>query len=314
MDVRKGANKSIMNRRSVLKGLGLSSIALLSSPKIFASTEKRPITLAHITDVHLLPTHRAEKGFARTLRAIQNDKVDFIINGGDSIMDALSRPEEKVKKQWKAWNEVLKDECSLQVYHALGNHDTFGSGGFSNYEDAKNIAKENLNLKKSYYHFKKQNWNVIVLDSINAQGGRSYEGRIGEEQFEWLGRILNDIPESEFVLITTHIPILSIAASFHPSVKHVPGMPNPRMHLDSARLLDLFAKYPQVKVCLSGHLHMQDHVSYQNIDFYCNGSVCGNYWFGDFKGNPAGYATIELFEDGTAVRKFKAVRKEGIFS
>ena len=74
------------------------------------------------------------------------------------------------------------------------------------------------------------------------------------------------------------------------------------MHSDFLDLKKLFAKYPNIKVCLSGHIHLQDEVDYLGIKYYCNGAISGNWWKGAFQEfNPA-YAVIELFDDGTSKR------------
>jgi hypothetical protein len=42
------------------------------------------------------------------------------------------------------------------------------------------------------------------------------------------------------------------------------------MHTDFFRIKELFNKYPNVKNCLSGHIHLEDEVDYNNIKYFCN--------------------------------------------
>ena len=53
---------------------------------------KNIFTTAFITDIHIKPSAIAEAGMQKALQNINQLKQspDFIINGGDSIMDALA--------------------------------------------------------------------------------------------------------------------------------------------------------------------------------------------------------------------------------
>jgi len=52
------------------------------------------------------------------------------------------------------------------------------------------------------------------------------------------------------------------------------------MHVDAAKIKDLFAKHKNVKLCLSGHLHLVDRVDYNGVTYLCDGAVCGGWWKG----------------------------------
>lgn len=71
------------------------------------------------------------------------------------------------------------------------------------------------------------------------------------------------------------------------------------MHIDARAIINLFANYPQVKLCLSGHLHLQDKVVYNGVSYYCNGALCGNWWKGNYQYTKPGYATVDLYADGS---------------
>ncbi len=71
------------------------------------------------------------------------------------------------------------------------------------------------------------------------------------------------------------------------------------MHLDAAAITDLFADNPNVKLCLSGHIHLRDVVQYNGVTYICNGAVSGNWWKGSYKQTQPGFGVIDLFEDGT---------------
>ena len=75
------------------------------------------------------------------------------------------------------------------------------------------------------------------------------------------------------------------------------------MHTDFFSLKKIFAAYPNIKLCLSGHIHLQDELDYLGVKYYCNGAVSGNWWKGSFQEFAPAYAVIEVFDDGSSVRK-----------
>jgi Icc protein len=74
------------------------------------------------------------------------------------------------------------------------------------------------------------------------------------------------------------------------------------MHSDFLRIKKLFRQYPQIKVCLSGHTHLQDELEYLGVKYYCNGAISGNWWSGAFQEFAPAYAIIELYKDGSCSR------------
>ena len=86
------------------------------------------VRFAYLTDIHLKPDTIAEAGMAKAFHHAQSlkPKVDFIINGGDSIMDSLEADKQKTQTQWDLFHKTLKNENSLPIYHCIGNHDVWG--------------------------------------------------------------------------------------------------------------------------------------------------------------------------------------------
>jgi predicted phosphodiesterase len=71
------------------------------------------------------------------------------------------------------------------------------------------------------------------------------------------------------------------------------------MHTDGTLLHDLFKNSGNVKVCLSGHVHLLDHCKIDGISYICDGAVSGAWWKGSLQGVPEGYGLLELRPDGT---------------
>jgi hypothetical protein len=91
--------KNVLDRRTLIKTLGLSAGAALVPPMIHAASNvkkkksKKVLTVAHITDIHIRPEHDAPNRFRKCLEDIKKHKVDFSLNGGilfmQQIMDTL---------------------------------------------------------------------------------------------------------------------------------------------------------------------------------------------------------------------------------
>lgn len=302
-----------INRKSFLGTAGVVAAGSLlpaqAHANIIAPNRKRVLRIAHLTDVHVQPEGPAAKGMAAALHAVQNlqDKPDIIFNTGDCIMDSLGNPKEKVRDQWKVWNDVLKNENSLEVMHCIGNHDVWGWSmphATIKADDhyGKKWAQESLNLKQRYYSFNKAGWHFIVLDSTHPIKGFGYTAKLDEEQFEWLKQDLASTPKETNTCILSHIPILGVSVFFDgENMKHGKWkIPGAWMHSDAKQLKDLFYQHKNVKLCLSGHIHLVDKAEYLGVKYLCNGAVSGAWWGGNNQEFPPAFGIIDLYDDGTS--------------
>ena len=292
-----------MNRRSLFKNLALSAFV---SPEFTKIAPKRNFArVAHITDVHVLPFFSAMKGFERCLNHIHGLDVrpDLILNGGDAVMEAHLKSQNAAEKQWKAWHRVLQSENTLPIQHCIGNHDIWSKNDSPEaFADGKKMAADQLQLTKPYYATTTGNWKIIVLDSVQS-GGRErwYTARLDEEQMDWLKKELKNTPKEQFVMVMSHVPILA-ACVFFDGKRLENGswqVPGAWMHADSRELTELFYDYPNVKLALSGHIHLRDVVQYNGVTYCCNGAVSGAWWAGKYQHTTPGYALVDLFDDGT---------------
>ncbi len=289
---------------------GLSMLPEFISAK--ASNAKKSVRFAFMSDIHVKPGIVPETGMAKALQHINKlkPKVDFIINGGDSIMDALAATKESAQTQWNLYHSILKKENTLPIYPCIGNHDVYG--WFQKNPDTsdplygKKWAVNELKMQDRYYHFNKAKWDFIVLDSTQNNPAGGYIGKIDEEQLIWLKNKLAEIPTDHFICIISHIPILSICAGLFFNKTEANGdlmIKRNLMHSDFFPLKTIFNKYPNIKTCLSGHIHLQDEINYHGIDYYCNGAISGNWWGGAFQEFDPAYAVFEFFDDGTCKRE-----------
>ncbi|HMZ99433.1 MAG TPA: metallophosphoesterase, partial [Ferruginibacter sp.] len=300
-----------MQRRKFIQNLSLASAATVLPIGVNAENtgKKKRFRAAFISDIHIKTLDVAEAGMRKALQTInQSDKKpDFIINGGDSIMDALAVSKEKTKAQWDLFFDILQAENKLPVKHCMGNHDIWG---WQLKEDVKSdpLYGKNWWLQltgntKSYYSFTHQNWHFIVLDSTQENNG-GYIALLDAEQFNWLGAELES-NKDKHICVVSHIPIVSFCSAMFFKDMLPNGdwkLSRALLHTDARMIKDLFRKYPNIRCCLSGHIHLQDEVTYLGIQYFCNGAVSGNWWKGAFQDFAPAYALFDFHQDGTVER------------
>ena len=301
-----------MQRRKFIQNVSLLTAAttLPAVGHAVPTIEKSKFSVAFISDIHIKPLAEAEAGMKKVLRNIHQLKKqpDFIINGGDCVMDALAADKEKTKTQWDLFNSIMKAENKLPVKYALGNHDIWAW----QLKDAdkkdplygKGWWLQQTGYAKTYYSYTHNNWHFIVLDSVQENNG-GYIALLDDAQFTWLENELNSHQE-KFICIVSHIPIMSFCSAMFFKDMLPNGdwkLSRALLHTDARKIKDLFKKHPNIKTCLSGHIHLQDELTYLGIKYYCNGAVSGNWWGGAFQDFAPAYALFDFNADGTVERK-----------
>ena len=302
-----------MKRSDFLKTTtGLAAAGILPTLPTIGSARKKPLRFAHLTDIHVRQDNVSMTGMSRALQHVQRlpQKVEFIINGGDAIMDALEADKEKTKTQFGIFQSILKNDNSLPVYHCIGNHDVWGWFIKENKPDQDRLygkvwVVEEFNMPRRFYSFTKDRWHFIVLDSTQLNPAGGYIAKLDPEQLDWFQAELKQVPSDKFICIVYHIPILSICAGLYFDRTEPNGdikIQRNLMHSDFFSLKKILLQYPNIKVCISGHIHLQDELDYLGIKYYCNGAISGNWWKGSFQEFAPAYAVMEFYDDGTTRR------------
>jgi len=280
------------------------------------------VRFAHLSDMHVepdvagAPTRGSDQGFSTALQSLDllDPKPDFIITGGDHIMDALERPTEDVHRQWDLYKRIVSAHCRYKIYPVIGNHDVFGwmtdavppeTPGYG-----KSLACQMLGLIKPYYSFNHGpddgGWHIVCLDNTQPCQ-RGYFGGLDATQQQWLARDLAAVHPGRHTAIITHIPILSVCAQhFFAPEQRVDfwKIYDVFVHHDSRELVDLLVRH-KVKLCVASHIHMLDRIEFRGITFVCDGSVSGDWWRGPFRGFPEGYGVFDLYPDGAFDYNYK---------
>lgn len=304
-----------MDRRKFIQNSSLLSLGAGLIPSLAKSESNANASSAldviFLSDVHVKPTEVAEQGMRQAFRLANRLKPDFIINGGDAIMDAMAANKEKTTIQWDVWKKILNEENRLPIYHTIGNHDAWGWQLKD--ESVKSdplynkgwVVKEHGMLGR-FYSFEKKNWKFIVLDTAHENNG-GYIAKIDEEQFAWLEAELNKTSSDQHICVVSHIPIISFCAALFYDQNEANGdwkISRALLLTDARKVVKLFESHKNIRCCLSGHIHLQDEVQYKGVQYLCNGAVSGNWWNGAFKGFDPAFARFKFLKNGEVKREF----------
>ncbi len=317
----------IFSRRDVIKSstvavAALAGARLLPSDAIGQTAipaspagSKRVLRFAHPTDIHVMPELRGGDGMTAAFKHMFDlkDPPQMILTGGDLPFDTASSDQVRSAALWKLFDQIIGDNVpkSIPIHHTIGNHDIWGR----DMEKCKSTGKEpfygkkwyldNFGYPRTYYSFDNAGWHFIILDSFDlVANSKDYVSRITGDQLDWFKAELAATPATTPIVVVTHVPIFSSANFFDNSEqKHNSGaditISHTRMHVDFRELDNLFANHPNIKLCLSGHIHLLERCEYNGITHICDGAVCGDKWNGPRQRTPEGYGLIDLFADGT---------------
>ncbi len=303
----------VLPRRALAGSL---AAGLLHDP----GARRRVLRVAHVTDTHIQPELRANEGVAACFEHIRGQKdVDLVLHSGDIIFDSFDQNLERTKLQWELWQKAVADGWGGKFRYCLGNHDIWGWNKDKSKTRGdepgwgKKLAVDTLGVSGAtrdgcYYSFDEggsgdaKPWHIVILDSVRPVGD-GYFGGLDDEQFEWLQADLA-AHRGTPTLVVSHIPILSATVLDREPKERSRVVSSAVMFDDFARVKKLFLENPQVKLCLSGHMHLIDRVEYNGVTYCCNGAASGAWWKGANKECREGYTLVDLYSDGTFENRY----------
>ncbi|MCS6918590.1 MAG: metallophosphoesterase [Fimbriimonadales bacterium] len=309
-----------LSRRDFLKGIGAIAIGGAFGASARATPpapRKRVLRVAHLTDIHLQPEGVGVESTIACLKALHEsrERPDLILTGGDSVMDVFAQKAERARTLKSLWRKVWGENCKIPSRHCIGNHDVWGwnksrSGCTGNEPDyGKKWATELFEIEMPYYAFTQAGWKFIVLDSTFPHDN-GYKARLDDEQFEWLKAELRRTPATIPILVLSHMPIVCACAMFDGENEKSGDwvIPGAWMHIDARRIVELFHQHKNVKLCLSGHIHLLDRVVYNGVTYICDGAVSGGWWRGNYHQTPPGWGLVDLYDDGSFDHEYRGYR------
>lgn len=246
-----------------------------------------------VTDMHVMPERNATKGFLQAIDTINKLAPDFVLTGGDNIMDALGQTYGRSDSLYDLYKETIK-KLTMPVYHTMGNHEVFGlyerSGIEPSHEEYGKKMYENR-LNDRYYSFDFNNWHFVVLDGIGFTEDRRYYGLVDSVQLEWLKKDLEQVGTEKPVAVSIHIPLLSVGAQIMrgPNEAFEKGSVITNAH----DVIEILEQY-NVKMVLQGHLHFLEDIYYNGIHYITGGAVSSQWWQGTRFGMEEGFLKIDV--------------------
>lgn len=276
-----------VTRRELFSGLAASGAAL--------AAPKAKFTFVHVTDLHIQPERRAAEGCRQCVAAINRERPDFVVAGGDLVFDALAAPHQRARLLFDLYRDTMK-RLDAPLHNTLGNHDVFGlyerSGVSPAHPEYGKKMYEDL-IGRRYYSFDFQGWHFVVLDSVGFTPRRTYIGYIDDEQIDWLRQDLAKTGKTTPVVAVTHIPL---STGFLQWMKE--GADPKMVVVNNARtVLELLHQY-NIKAVLQGHTHICEVLEYRGCRYITSGSVSGRSWTGpQFGVHPEGFGILRVNGD-----------------
>jgi Icc protein len=262
----------------------------------FCKQSSSEFSFAFLPDIHLQPELNAVDGFKKAIQTVNELAPDFVITGGDQIMDALGVGYERAEMLYDLYIETARD-FNMPVYNTLGNHDVFGLSVESGVNPGHPEYYKNLfqnKLGKTHYSFDHHGWHFMVLDSIGKTIDRTYFGTVDAEQMAWIANDLKKIGKDTPIVISAHMPFISVIRQIREgSTKaNTEGW----VIVNSKEVLELFEGY-NLKLVLQGHLHSLEEINVGGITFLTGGAVSADWWEGPFHGLEEGFVFIKIREN-----------------
>ena len=282
-------------RREFLNLLGATgAVAALPSSFAGAASAHESFTFLFLTDTHTQPELDAAKGTDMAFKKARGLNADFAIQGGDHVFDSLAVPKERALSLFDLYEKTEQD-LGMKVHHTIGNHDVVGIFPKSGVAPTDPLYGKKLfeeRFGKRYYTFDHKGHHFIVLDSIGLTSDRAYEGRIDDEQKQWLASDLAGLAKGTPVIVSVHIPLVTAFSSYVP----VPAKPEEHHGMSVANadeVIQLFEGHNVLGV-LQGHTHINERVEWHGIPYITSGAVSGNWWRGVRMGTPEGFTVVTV--------------------
>ncbi len=260
--------------------------------------ETNTFRFVFMTDIHVQPEKKADEGFRAAIEKVNQLNPDFVITGGDLIMDALGQTEGRADSLYDLYKKILS-QLNMPVYNTIGNHEIFGlyeNSGISpeHPEYGKQMFRNRLGKGNTYQSFDHKGWHFIILDGIGFTPERHYYGYIDSLQLDWLKKDIAKVDQKTPVVLSTHIPFYSIYGQMKNGPTYAMGQGEVITNaLDVMKVLDNH----NVKLVLQGHLHIVEEIRYGNTTYITGGAVCAAWWNGPRDGYPEGFVVIEVDKD-----------------
>jgi 3',5'-cyclic AMP phosphodiesterase CpdA len=270
---------------------------LLSCLILFGCATKQELkpdfTFAFLTDIHITPDKNAPQGFQQAIDYVNKLKPDFVITGGDLIMDALGQSRSRADSLYQLYGGLMKG-FNMPVHNTVGNHELFA---FYNKQIDTLDSDYGEGMFRRYFgdpwhSFDYKGWHFIVLKSIEQTPDRKYEGKINPAQLEWLKQDLAKVNDTTPVVVSVHIPFITAYNQWQDGGQQVNGAGS--VITNGKVVLDLLRK-KNLKLVLQGHQHYFEDLYMDGVHFITGGAVSAGWWGGALGKMEEGFMLIKVY-------------------
>jgi 3',5'-cyclic-AMP phosphodiesterase len=274
------------------------SIFLLAMLMIGCAQKKEAqpdFTFVFMTDIHMTPEKAAPEGFRQAIGKVNQLKPDFVITGGDLIMDALGQTRGRADSLYRLYKEVA-GEFRMPVHNTVGNHELFA---FYN-KDIDTLDPDygegmfRRHLGDPWHSFDHKGWHFIILKSIEQTPSRGYYGRINPVQMEWLEKDLAAVNDTTPIVVSVHIPLITAYGQWQQGGQQVNGAGS--VITNGKDVMDLLRR-KNLRLVLQGHQHYYEDLYMDGVHFITGGAVSAGWWDGPFGKTEEGFMKISVFGD-----------------
>lgn len=255
--------------------------------------DKSSFSFAFMTDIHLQYERGAVEGLNKAIDNVNTLKPDFVITGGDLIMDALGQTYDYADSLYNLYEGEMK-KFDMPVYNTMGNHEIFGiyDATFSNASHPEyNEKMFEKRLGDTYYSFDHKGWKFFVINSIEDTKKNRYIGLVDSTQMEWIKNELKHTDASTPLVLSTHIPFITTFSQIYES--SITPNDSGLVVINSREVLDLFQNH-NLKLVLQGHLHTVEDIYVNGTHFITGGAVSARWWRGPYRKFEEGYLMIHI--------------------
>lgn len=281
------------NLPATRKRLLLPVIISLSLVACSGNSDYKDFKFAFMTDIHLIDQRNAVPGFMQAITTVNRLHPDFVVTGGDLIMDALGQRYSTADSLYNLYQATLKN-LTMPVYNTMGNHEIYGLYPESGADSLGPEFGEKMfekRLGRSYYAFSHKGCKFIVLNSIEETKGNSYIGKIDDVQAAWIRKELQVTDKKTPIVISTHIPFITAGTQRYRGTTEANDSSS--VIYNGKEVLDLFIGY-NLKLVLQGHLHIVEDIFIDGIHFVTGGAVSAAWWTGPNHGTEEGFMLISV--------------------
>ena len=266
----------------------------LSSALAADDDQSLDLRLVFFSDVHARTEWDTPLALAMAAEAINSEKADLVIAGGDLITDGFESSAAAVAPRWDAYM-AMHERLVGQVHAVIGNHDLVAAipeDGTAPSNDPRAEFRKRFDVDRTYYSFDINGYHIILLDSIQITGNNSkYQGWVSREQLKWLENDLSCVPAKQPIVVALHVPLTT---SFFQMVEGpTSAAPADRVVVNATDVLEAFRDHNLILV-LQGHMHVHEAIAWRNTVFISGGALSGKWWRGAWHGTGEGYTVVRL--------------------